>query len=287
MSDAELILVAIFDGDSSLGLVQLFFQELTARVARLPKQSGGSQPTISRELNEVLDLADREARELKDEYISTEHILLALLQADGPAARLLAAAGLSRDGVLAALAEVRGSHRVTSQNPEETFQALERFGRAAGRRCNGAHRRHGSSDLAGLLRAHPRDYAGALPRVGACCSSTEGHLHAAEPEVRRALDALFHRAQPAGLAEVDDLYHSLGVDQDVAVVGGVEAGLPLLGLEPGAPQGVTDVSSLIATLQDYPYDRDFYLIVDDRRAQTVDELVRDLAGIVELLAVRA
>ena len=85
----------------------------------------GLAPTTAR----LLEAAGREAEQLTDEYISTEHILLAMLQSDGPAARLLADAGLTRDAVLAALAEVRGRHRVTSQNPEETFQALERFGR--------------------------------------------------------------------------------------------------------------------------------------------------------------
>ncbi|HET6792228.1 MAG TPA: Clp protease N-terminal domain-containing protein, partial [Actinomycetota bacterium] len=89
----------------------------------------GVQVGLSPATARLLEAAGREAEQLTDEYISTEHILLALLQSDGPAARLLAGAGLTRDGVLAALAEVRGSHRITSQNPEETFQALERFGR--------------------------------------------------------------------------------------------------------------------------------------------------------------
>ncbi len=89
----------------------------------------GVQVGLSPATARLLEAAGREAEQLTDEYISTEHILLALPQIDGPAARLLADKGLSRDGVLAALAEVRGSHRVTSQNPEETFQALERFGR--------------------------------------------------------------------------------------------------------------------------------------------------------------
>jgi ATP-dependent Clp protease ATP-binding subunit ClpB len=77
----------------------------------------------------LLEAAGREAEQLTDEYISTEHLLLAMLQSDGAAARLLTEAGLTRDAVLAGLAEVRGRHRVTSQNPEETYQALERFGR--------------------------------------------------------------------------------------------------------------------------------------------------------------
>src|SRR5215210_23470 len=89
----------------------------------------GVQVSLSSATARLLEAAGREAEQLTDEYISTEHVLLAMLQGDGPVHRLLTDAGLTRDGVLAALAEVRGSHRVTSQNPEETFQALERFGR--------------------------------------------------------------------------------------------------------------------------------------------------------------
>jgi ATP-dependent Clp protease ATP-binding subunit ClpB len=85
----------------------------------------GLAPSTAR----LLEAAGREAEQLTDEYISTEHLLLAMLQLDGPVGRLLADSGPTRDAVLAALAEVRGRHRVTSQNPEETYQALERFGR--------------------------------------------------------------------------------------------------------------------------------------------------------------
>ena len=70
-----------------------------------------------------------EAETLTDEYVSTEHLLLALLEVDSGASRILTEAGLTRDGVLAALAEVRGRQRVTDQNPEEKYQALERYGR--------------------------------------------------------------------------------------------------------------------------------------------------------------
>jgi ATP-dependent Clp protease ATP-binding subunit ClpB len=89
----------------------------------------GVQVGLSPAAARVMEAAGREAEQLTDEYISTEHLLLALLQGDGPVPRLLADASLTRDGMLAALAEVRDRHRVTSQNPEETFQALERFGR--------------------------------------------------------------------------------------------------------------------------------------------------------------
>ncbi|CAN5803180.1 ATP-dependent chaperone ClpB [soil metagenome] len=102
--------------------------ELQAATGRLPKQSGGAQPTVSRELNEVLDRAEQEARDLKDEYISTEHMLLALAEKRGTSTRdLLSAQGATRDALLQALQQVRGSHRVTDQNPEEKYQALQRF----------------------------------------------------------------------------------------------------------------------------------------------------------------
>jgi ATP-dependent Clp protease ATP-binding subunit ClpB len=95
---------------------------------RLPTQYGGSQPSISRELNEILDRAEKEAHGLKDEYISTEHLLLALAEKKGSATgELLLAQGITRDALLDALRQVRGVHRVTDQTPEEKYQALQRF----------------------------------------------------------------------------------------------------------------------------------------------------------------
>ncbi|HET7322538.1 MAG TPA: Clp protease N-terminal domain-containing protein, partial [Longimicrobiaceae bacterium] len=103
-------------------------EEVEAARGRLAKQSGGSQPSISRELNEILDQAEKEARELKDEYISTEHLLLALAEKKGSTTHeILAGLGADRDALLQALEQVRGSHRVTDQNPEEKYQALQRF----------------------------------------------------------------------------------------------------------------------------------------------------------------
>ncbi|CAN5245862.1 hypothetical protein BH20GEM2_BH20GEM2_09330 [soil metagenome] len=102
--------------------------ELETALGRLPKQSGGAQPTISRELNSILDRAEKEARDLQDEYVSTEHLLLALAEKKGSDSReLLAAQGADRDRVMQALEQVRGAHRVTDQNPEEKYQALQRF----------------------------------------------------------------------------------------------------------------------------------------------------------------
>ncbi len=96
---------------------------VAARVAadldRMAKSFGGEEPGISRSLREVLTSADRQRSEMGDDYLSVEHLMLAM-------ADLI---GAERDQMLEALRSVRGSHRVTSQNPEETFQALERYGR--------------------------------------------------------------------------------------------------------------------------------------------------------------
>ncbi|HTE18149.1 MAG TPA: Clp protease N-terminal domain-containing protein, partial [Armatimonadota bacterium] len=101
--------------------------EVDAARGRLPKQSGGAQATISRELNEVLDRAEKEARDLKDEYISTEHLLLGLADKGFAVRDLLRAQGATREALVQSLEQVRGSHRVTDQNPEDKYQALQRF----------------------------------------------------------------------------------------------------------------------------------------------------------------
>ena len=83
----------------------------------------------SGELVQILRSAESEMRELGDEYVSTEHLLLALASHPGGAGDALRANGATHDELIKALNEVRGSHRVTDQNPEEKFQALERYGR--------------------------------------------------------------------------------------------------------------------------------------------------------------
>jgi ATP-dependent Clp protease ATP-binding subunit ClpB len=105
--------------------------ETDRELARFPTQSGsGTEPTLSRELTRALDRADEEAKGLGDAFVSTEHLLLSLAEEKGTTARqLLSAAGLSRDDLLAALQGVRGAHRVTDQEPEQKYQALERFTR--------------------------------------------------------------------------------------------------------------------------------------------------------------
>src|SRR5205823_5808478 len=95
----------------------------------LSDASSGDPAAGSSELIQVLRAAEHEMRELGDEYVSTEHLILAIAAHPGKAGEALRSAGASRDELLKALAEVRGSHRVTDQNPEDKFQALERFGR--------------------------------------------------------------------------------------------------------------------------------------------------------------
>ncbi|HEY7281847.1 MAG TPA: Clp protease N-terminal domain-containing protein, partial [Actinomycetota bacterium] len=103
---------------------------------RLPKvyatPGAATEQRLSPATAQLLDRAWREAQSMTDEYLSTEHLLLAMLDSAGAqtaAGRLLADAGVTRDAVLQALQEVRGRQRVTDQNPEEKYQALERYGR--------------------------------------------------------------------------------------------------------------------------------------------------------------
>ncbi len=93
-----------------------------------PKVYGdAAQPQMSASVSRVITAAEKEAAGLKDEFTSTEHILLAIIAAGGPAADTLKRAGVSRDGVLKALKELRGTSRVTDQNPENTMQVLEKY----------------------------------------------------------------------------------------------------------------------------------------------------------------
>src|SRR6188768_3858106 len=102
-----------------------------AELDRIPKvYAQGVEPRFSPVATRMLTNAGTEAEALTDEYISTEHLLLAIAAGgDDPAARILQEAGITRDGLLQALAQVRGSQRVTNENPEETFQSLEKYGR--------------------------------------------------------------------------------------------------------------------------------------------------------------
>jgi len=87
------------------------------------------QVFVTQRLSRALDAADREARRLKDEYVSVEHLLLGILEQSSAASRLLQARGLTRDSLLGALTQVRGNQRVTSATPEGSYEALEKYGR--------------------------------------------------------------------------------------------------------------------------------------------------------------
>jgi ATP-dependent Clp protease ATP-binding subunit ClpB len=106
-------------------------QEVEREIGRFPTQAGGGvEPSFSREIQKIFDRADAEAKRLDDAYISTEHLLLAMAGEKGTSARaLLSSHGVSADDLRSALQEVRGSHRVTDQSPEEKYQALERYTR--------------------------------------------------------------------------------------------------------------------------------------------------------------
>ena len=104
---------------AKLGLAPLMVRnKADEAVAKLPKAYGGDEPRMNRELNNVFENADTYRKDLKDDYLSVEHLLLAMN------ARL----GVGSEELLQALKEVRGSHRVTGQNPEEQFAALEKYG---------------------------------------------------------------------------------------------------------------------------------------------------------------
>jgi ATP-dependent Clp protease ATP-binding subunit ClpB len=105
-------------------------RETEAELARYPKVTGGSGQYASPRLRAVFDGAWAEAERLKDEYCSAEHLLVAIArEAEGPAGRILRRAGITPDGIYRALVEVRGTQRVTDQNPEAKYQALERYSR--------------------------------------------------------------------------------------------------------------------------------------------------------------
>ena len=106
--------------------------DLSEALAQLPTVSGVGYggAYISPRLKAVLDQSSKEATQMKDEYVSVEHFLLAILEdREGKAARILTSHGLSRDTVLKALIDIRGGQRVTDANPEDKYQAIERFSR--------------------------------------------------------------------------------------------------------------------------------------------------------------
>src|SRR5882762_2277355 len=105
-------------------------RELALALDKLPAVKGASGQYLGERTRQALERAQTEAERLKDEYVSTEHLLLALAQErDGAAGHVLAAGGVGPEAIYKALVEVRGTQRVTDQNPEEKYQALQRYSR--------------------------------------------------------------------------------------------------------------------------------------------------------------
>jgi ATP-dependent Clp protease ATP-binding subunit ClpB len=135
----EHILAALIDQEG--GLVGALLKKVGANpqalaaslretIDRLPKQQGGIEVGLSRRARDLIEAAEKEAEKFKDEYTSTEHLVLAAAQRDfGAASRALKDAGVTHDALLKALTEVRGSQRVTDENPEGKYQALEKYTR--------------------------------------------------------------------------------------------------------------------------------------------------------------
>src|SRR5438105_4888873 len=136
----EHLLLALLDQEhglaaSILNKAGVPVEALKLRIHRdlesLPRVSGAGsdQVSLTGRLNRLLGQAEEEAKKLKDDYVSVEHLLLPLTEDGGAAGRALKEFGITRARLLAALQEVRGHQRVTSQNPEGTYEALERYGR--------------------------------------------------------------------------------------------------------------------------------------------------------------
>ncbi|HSW51425.1 MAG TPA: ATP-dependent chaperone ClpB [Bryobacteraceae bacterium] len=140
--DVEHLLAALLEQDQGLApailhkaelRADLLHQRLEQELDRLPKVSSPSgapdQIYVTGRLNRILAQAEDEAKRLKDEYVSVEHLMLAMTDDGGVTGRLFKELGITRERLMQALQEVRGSQRVTSPNPESTYQALERYGR--------------------------------------------------------------------------------------------------------------------------------------------------------------
>src|SRR5438552_4292024 len=111
------------------GNPQSILHQIENEIERMPQVYGGSEPGISPRLRRVLEDAWNEMNNFKDEYLSVEHLLLAMFNSDNAVQRILKAAGISRGQVLQAMTAIRGAQRVTDQDPEGKYQALEKYGR--------------------------------------------------------------------------------------------------------------------------------------------------------------
>ena len=107
-----------------------FELELRAALDQLPAAAGGAEPQASRSFRKVLDQAAKIAPQFQDQYVSVEHLLMAIVSVpESAAARALSVYGVTQESLLAAVQELRGSHRVTDANPEEKYDALANYGR--------------------------------------------------------------------------------------------------------------------------------------------------------------
>jgi len=134
----EHLLVALLEQDGGVAapLVQragadpkALVRDLSERIEKLPRVSGGAEPSFGRRTVPLLNQAETEAKHLKDDYVSVEHYLLAASKSDKDIQAVFDRHGLSHDKLIRALAEIRGSQRVTDQDPEGKFQALEKYTR--------------------------------------------------------------------------------------------------------------------------------------------------------------
>jgi ATP-dependent Clp protease ATP-binding subunit ClpB len=103
--------------------------DIEQAIGRFPSVEGLVQTYVSPRLNKLFEKAEQEAGRLKDEYISSEHLLIAAAEAEGAAREVLSRHGITKDRIFTALVDIRGSQRVTDQNPEDKYQALARYGR--------------------------------------------------------------------------------------------------------------------------------------------------------------
>jgi ATP-dependent Clp protease ATP-binding subunit ClpB len=140
--DVEHLLLAMLEQEGGLAPsillradvpLENLHRRLKQEIDKLPKVSvGGTRPDqvyVTARLNRLFTVAEEQAKRLKDEYVSIEHFLLAATEDQGPAGNILREFGATRDRLMKALVEVRGNQRVTSQNPETTYEALQKYGR--------------------------------------------------------------------------------------------------------------------------------------------------------------
>ncbi len=111
---------------ASMNFLKIKVNEL---MERLPKVQGVSGTHLSSDLNAVMQTAFKEAQDMKDEYVSTEHVLMALAESRTPAGQLLRDQGATREAILKVLAEIRGDRKITDQNPEDKYQSLQKYAR--------------------------------------------------------------------------------------------------------------------------------------------------------------